>query len=230
MVENLKQQVLQANKMLRSEKLAVLTWGNVSGRDEETGLVVIKASGVDYDDMTTGHMVVVDLDGRRVEGGCRPSTDLETHLELYRNFEYARGIVHTHSNYATIWAQKGKHIPCYGTTHADYFKGDIPCTRKMTDDEVNSDYELNTGKVIVETFQHLDPAMMRAVLVRCHGPFVWGCSAMDALHNAVVLENVARMAYMMGTNGDVAEPIINGALMEKHYNRKFGEDAYYGQD
>ena len=229
MLEKLKEEVLLANKKLQTDNLVVLTWGNVSGRDPETGLVVIKASGVEYKDMTAEDLVVIDPDGKLVEGTCNPSTDLDTHLVLYRNFKNIHGIVHTHSHYATIWAQMGKGIPCYGTTHADYFPGTIPVTRLMTADEINEDYEKNTGDVIIETFQDLDPEVMRAVLVCCHGPFVWGTSALNAIHNAIVLENVAMMALstqqMLGTK----EPLVTKELLTKHYGRKFGDDAYYGQ-
>ena len=229
MLEQLKEEVLKANKLLSSEHLAILTWGNVSGFDPEKGLVVIKGSGVEYNIMESQHLTVLDLGGNVVEGECNPSTDLDTHLEIYRNFKNVRGIVHTHSTYATVWAQKGRAIPCYGTTHADYFKGDIPCTRKITKEEIGRDYEKNTGKVIVETFCGLDPDVMRAVLVRCHGPFVWGNSALDALHNAVVLENVAKMAFLTDGRVPGQEPLVDDELLKKHYNRKFGADAYYGQ-
>ncbi len=229
MLEKLKEEVLRANKMLQTERLAILTWGNVSARDEETGYIVIKGSGVEYADMTAEHLVTVKPDGTVVEGACRPSTDLATHLVLYRNFPCAKGVVHTHSPYATVWAQAGQSIPCYGTTHADYFKGDIPCTRAMTPEEINGDYEQNTGEVIVEAFKGIDPASMRAVLVQCHGPFAWGDSAEDAVHNGIVLENVAMMALRTKVNLGGGQPLISDDLMKKHYNRKFGPGAYYGQ-
>lgn len=230
MLDELKRQVLEANRGLQRESLAILTWGNASGYDPESGLVVIKGSGVEYDRMRVEDLAVYDLDGNTVDGSTvTPSTDLPTHLEIYRNFPAARGVIHTHSRYATVWAQRGTDIPCYGTTHADYFPGPIPVTRALGPDEVDGDYELTTGKAIVERFAELDPATMRAVLVRYHGPFVWGSSPLDALHNATVLEYVAQQAFntVMLTEG--ADPTIDGDLVRKHYNRKFGEGAYYGQ-
>ena len=229
MLEQLKEEVLIANKALKAERLAILTWGNVSAYDDASGLVVIKASGVEYDDMTTADLVVTDLNGNKVEGSLNPSTDLMTHLEIYKHFKNAKGVVHTHSPYATMWAQAGLSIPCYGTTHADYFKGDVPCTRPMTPEEIREDYELNTGKLIVETFELLDPFEKRAVLVNSHGPFVWGSSAANAIENSVVLENIAMMA--IETKGLLSGkgPLISEALINKHYNRKYGKNAYYGQ-
>lgn len=229
MLEELKQEVLNANKLLQTEKLVVLTWGNVSGRDPETGLIVIKASGVEYQNMTMDDLVVVDSQGNIVEGKLHPSTDLPTHLVLYNHFKNIHGIVHTHSTYAAIWAQMGNDIPCYGTTHADYFPGPIPVTREMTEKEIQGEYEKNTGKVIIETFQKINPDTMRAVLVRNHGPFIWGNSATDAIHNAVVLENVSKMDLFtrIAGNRDVTE--VSAALLKKHFDRKFGTDAYYGQ-
>ncbi|MGB4135868.1 MAG: L-ribulose-5-phosphate 4-epimerase AraD [Microbacterium sp.] len=230
MLEELKTQVLDANRGLRRESLAILTWGNASGYDPESGLVVIKGSGVEYEQMRVEDLAVYDLDGNTVEGSTvTPSTDLPTHLEIYRNFPDARGIIHTHSPYATVWAQRGTDIPCYGTTHADYFPGPIPVTRALRADEVDGEYELTTGKAIVERFADLDPGAMRAVLVRYHGPFVWGSSPLDALHNATVLEYVAQQAFNTVVLTEGADPTIDGDLVRKHYNRKFGEDAYYGQ-
>lgn len=228
-LDALKREVLAANVGVSTSGLAVLTWGNASGLDPETGYVVIKGSGVEYDSMTVDDLAVVDLDGRPVEGTAKPSTDLPVHLELYRNFPGIRGVVHTHSPYATVWAQLGSDIPCYGTTHADYFPGPVPCTRLMGAEELGDDYEQKTGQVIVEAFRDRDPQVMRAALVRFHGPFVWGNSPLDALHNAVVLEYVAAQAYRTAALGEGAEPQIGHDLMERHYERKFGKDAYYGQ-
>lgn len=229
MLEDLKREVLAANRKLADAGLIILTWGNVSGYDPESGLLAIKASGIEYGDMREEHMVVCDLEGKVVEGAYRPSTDLATHARLYRAFPSIRGIVHTHSKFAALWAQTGEDIPCYGTTHADYFAGGIPCTRRMTDAEVAGDYEKSTGDVIVERFASLSPDTMRAVLVRCHGPFVWGDSPTDALHNACVLEAVAELAYMSRQMLRETPPLVDAALLKKHYDRKFGEDAYYGQ-
>ncbi|GAA2238491.1 L-ribulose-5-phosphate 4-epimerase AraD [Herbiconiux moechotypicola] len=229
MLEELKKQVVEANRGLKDAALAILTWGNASGFDPESGLVVIKGSGVAYEDMGVDDLAVVDLDGNAVEGAATPSTDLATHLTLYRNFPSARGVIHTHSLYATAWAQLGRDIPCYGTTHADYFPGPIPCTRTLGSDEVSGDYELATGDAIVQRFADLDPAKMRAVLVRYHGPFVWGSSPADALHNAMVLEYVSQQAFNTSVLSGGADPTIDRDLMHKHYERKFGKDAYYGQ-
>lgn len=230
MLETLKKEVLEANKKLQTENLVVLTWGNVSGRDPDTGLIVIKASGVEYSEMTMDDLVVVDPEGKVIEGALNPSTDLPTHLVLYRHFQNIHGIVHTHSTYAAVWAQLGDGIPCYGTTHADYFPGAVPITREMTKDEIESAYEKNTGEVIVETFRDLNPETMRAVLVRNHGPFVWGDSASDALHNAIVLENVSKMDLFTRIAGDERSKEVSSVLLKKHYDRKFGDDAYYGQE
>lgn len=228
MLENLKKDVLFANKELQAKELVIYTWGNVSGIDSEKGLVVIKPSGVAYDDLTAADMVVLDLDGNVVEGNLRPSSDTATHLELYRQFEEIGGVVHTHSLWATIWAQAGRGIPCRGTTHADYFYGEIPCTRPLNKQEVATDYELNTGKVIVERFSGLDYRQVPAVLVAEHGPFVWGKEAQEAVHNSVVLEQLAQMAYFTGVLSGSQQP-ISQQVLDKHYLRKHGPGAYYGQ-
>lgn len=228
MLENLKEKVLKANLDLPEHNLVIFTWGNVSGIDRETGLVVIKPSGVPYNKLKASDMVVVDLDGNIVEGDLNPSSDTPTHLVLYRHFKNIGGIVHTHSPWATSWAQAGKSIPALGTTHADYFYGDIPCTRKMTKAEIEGDYETETGNVIVETFQNIEPDHMPGVLVNNHGPFTWGKDPDDAVHNAVVLENIAMMAF----NAFVINPGVDRmdqVLLDKHYLRKHGANAYYGQ-
>ena len=228
MLDELKRQVLDANLQLPRYRLVTFTWGNVSGIDRERGLVVIKPSGVAYDQMTTDDLVVVDLEGRVVEGKRKPSSDTLTHLVLYSSFPSISGIVHTHSPWATIWAQAGRGIPALGTTHADYFYGEIPCTRPMTNEEIQGAYELETGKVITETFRFLDPLQVPGVLVHGHGPFAWGKDPANAVHNAVVLEEVAKMAartYMLNPN---AQP-ISQSLLDRHYLRKHGVNAYYGQ-
>ena len=227
MLEELKEKVLIANLELVEQQLVVFTWGNVSERDPETGYVVIKPSGVPYDHMEASDMVVLDLDGKQVEGKLNPSSDAPTHLELYRNFSGIGGVVHTHSEWATSWAQAGRAIPAYGTTHADYFFGEVPCTRELTSEEVEKDYEANTGRLIVETFRELDYRSMPGVLVKNHGPFTWGKDALEAVHNAVVLEEVAKMAFRTEVLGH-REP-VNQFLLDKHYKRKHGKDAYYGQ-
>jgi L-ribulose-5-phosphate 4-epimerase len=227
-LEKLKRDVLRANQELQRQELIIYTWGNVSGIDREQNLVVIKPSGVAYDDLTPSDMVVLDLDGNIVEGNLRPSSDTPTHLELYRRFEKIGGVVHTHSMWATVWAQACQEIPCRGTTHADYFYGTIPCTRLLTPEEVKSDYELNTGRVIVERFQDLDDQAMPAVLVAEHGPFTWGKDPHEAVHNSVVLEQVAYMALMTRQLAGHDRP-ISGHVLDKHYLRKHGPDAYYGQ-
>lgn len=233
MLENLKNEVLAANLELFAMKLALFTWGNASAIDRERGLVVIKPSGVPYETMKAEDMVVVALDGSRVEGSLRPSSDLPTHLELYKAFPSVMGVVHTHSTYATAWAQAGLDLQAEGTTHADHFFGAIPCTRLMTKAEIAGNYEFETGRVIVETFRvrNIEPSQVPAVLVRSHGPFTWGTSAEDAVHNAAVLEEVARMnllarAAMLGSQ--VIAP-MQQVLLEKHFLRKHGENAYYGQ-
>lgn len=231
MLTQLKQRVLEANLDLPRHKLVTFTWGNVSAVDRERGLVVIKPSGVEYEHMTAEDMVVVDLaSGRTVEGAKKPSSDTATHLALYREFADIGGIVHTHSRHATIWAQAGLDIPAWGTTHADYFYGAIPCTRLMTQDEIEHDYELETGNVIIETFRRRDinPNAIPAVLVNAHGPFAWGKDAHNAVHNAVVLEEIA----YMGIFSRQLTPGIHSMqreLLDKHYLRKHGQNAYYGQ-
>lgn len=227
MLEELKVQVCQANLDLVKHQLVVFTWGNVSGIDRKNGLIVIKPSGVSYDGMKPEDMVVLDLDGKQVEGKYKPSSDTPTHLVLYRNFKNIGGIVHTHSEWATSWAQAGKPIPAIGTTHADYFFGEIPCTRKMTDDEIKGAYELETGNVIVERFKELNPDFMPGVLVNNHAPFSWGTDPHDAVHNAVVLEEVAKMtfrSFLLNPTTEMAQ-----TLLDKHFLRKHGKDAYYGQ-
>jgi L-ribulose-5-phosphate 4-epimerase len=228
MLEQLKEAVYRANMDLVAHGLVIFTWGNVSGIDRERGLVVIKPSGVDYATMKPSDMVVVDLaTGKVVDGELRPSSDTPTHLELYRAFPEIQGVVHTHSTYATAWAQAGKDIPNIGTTHADYFHDAIPCTADMTAEEVCGDYELQTGKVIVKRFEGLQPMHTPGVLVKNHGPFSWGKSPADAVHNAVVMEQVAKMAFI----AFVVNPqlTMNPLLVEKHFNRKHGPNAYYGQ-
>lgn len=228
MLKELKDLVYRANMLLPKYGLVTFTWGNVSAIDRESGLVVIKPSGVEYDVMRPEDMVVLDLDGNRVEGTLKPSSDAPTHLEFYRSFPNIGGVVHTHSRWATSWAQAGKGIPALGTTHGDYFYGEIPCTRAMTPEEIQTSYELETGKVVVETFRELDPDQIPAVLVKSHGPFTWGKDAMDAVHNAVVLEELAMMAFnaTMLTPG---LPPMQQELLDKHFLRKHGAGAYYGQ-
>ncbi len=228
MLEQLKAQVLQANLLLPKYGLITFTWGNVSGIDREKGLVVIKPSGVAYDGMTAQDMVVVDLDGKVVEGKWKPSSDTPTHVELYKAFPECGGVVHTHSRWATTFAQAGMGVMPMGTTQADYFYGTIPCTRPMTPEEIQGAYELETGKVIAETFSELDPAAIPAVLVHSHGPFAWGKDAMEAVHNAVVLEEVAFMDWHAMMLNPEKGP-MQQELMDKHYLRKHGKNAYYGQ-
>lgn len=228
MLENLKEEVFKANMLLPKYNLVTFTWGNVSGIDREKGLVVIKPSGVEYEKMTKEDMVVVDLEGNVVEGNLRPSSDTATHIELYKNFKDIKGVVHTHSTYATIWAQAGINLPALGTTHADYFYGDIPCTRKMTKEEIESNYEKETGKVIVERFSNINPNDMKAVLVNCHGPFTWGESPLKAVENSVVLEEVAKMALNSKLINNTLES-MDQSLLDKHFLRKHGKNAYYGQ-
>jgi L-ribulose-5-phosphate 4-epimerase len=228
MLEELKQAVFQANLELVKHGLVIFTWGNVSGIDREKGLVVIKPSGVSYDDMQPEDMVIVDLDGKIVEGKLKPSSDTATHLELYKAFPEIGGVVHTHSTYATAWAQAGKDIPNIGTTHADYFSAAIPCTRDMTEQEVNGEYERETGKIIIERFQLLNPVHIPGVLVKNHGPFSWGKDAREAVHNAVVMEQVAKMASIAYTVNP--QLTMNDELIKKHFERKHGANAYYGQN
>ena len=228
MLEELRKQVYEANMELPRRNLVTYTWGNVSGIDREKGLVVIKPSGVSYDGMTAEDMVVVDLQGKVVEGKWKPSSDTPTHLALYRAFPEMGGIVHTHSRWATSFAQAGMPIPAMGTTQGDYFYGDIPCTRKMTPEEIAGEYELETGNVIIETFKDIDPMTIPAVLVHSHGPFTWGTDAMNAVHNAVVLEEVAFMDYhALSMNPGAGR--MQQELLDKHYLRKHGANAYYGQ-
>jgi len=263
MIDILKQQVLEANLMLPKYNLITFTWGNVSGIDRERGLVVIKPSGVEYDGMTADQMVTVELEtGKTVDSNLSPSSDTATHLALYKAFPNIGGIVHTHSQWATIFSQAGMSIPALGTTHADYFYGEIPCTRKMTAEEIGGEYELETGKVIIERFKNLDPDTIPAILTHSHGPFTWGKTSAEAVHNAVVLEEVAFMAWhdiILATQVSYSElksicssqerepqkmtkmPCENGILinpniepmqqelLDKHYLRKHGKNAYYGQ-
>lgn len=229
MLEQLKTQVCEANLELVKEGLVILTWGNVSGIDRAKGLVVIKPSGLAYDKMKPSHMVVVSVEtGKVVEGRLKPSSDTPTHLVLYRAFKEIGGIVHTHSLFATSWAQACRDVPALGTTHADYFYGPVPCTRLLTGREIQEDYEANTGQVIVETFASRDPMACPAVLVASHGPFTWGGSPRHAVHNAVVLENVVHMASNTARVFPSAKP-MQRVLMDKHFFRKHGPEAYYGQ-
>lgn len=231
MLEELKKRVYEANMLLTKYGLVTFTWGNVSEIDRESGLFVIKPSGVDYEKLTPEDMVVMDLNGNKVEGNYRPSSDTPTHLELYKAFPEIGGIVHTHSSYATSWAQAGRSIPCYGTTHADYIYGEVPCLRCLTKEEIDEAYEENTGHLIVNEFRRMgkDVTAVPAVLCKNHGPFAWGKDAQEAVHNAVVLEEVAKMAY----RAECIEPRIQPApqeLQDKHYFRKHGANAYYGQN
>lgn len=228
MLDELKRKVLKANLMLPEYHLVTFTWGNASGIDPESRLVVIKPSGIPYPEMSESDLVVVDLDGQIVEGKWKPSSDLATHLELYKAFPEIGGIVHTHSRWATIFAQAGKSIDPMGTTHADYFYGSVPCTREMTEEEIQNEYERSTGQVIIETIHAQDPMSIPGVLVNGHGPFTWGKDAAEAAHNAVVLEEVAFMNWhtLMIKNEESSFP---KALLDKHYLRKHGKDAYYGQ-
>ena len=228
MLEALKSHVLEANLELVHRGLVLYTFGNASGIDREMGLVVIKPSGVPYESMTADHMVVSDLEGRIVEGALKPSSDLDTHLELYRAFAGIGGVVHTHSEFATAWAQAGREIPAYGTTHADYFYGAVPVTDELSAEEIGGDYVLNTGKAILRRFRHLDPEAVPGVLVAGHAPFTWGKDAMHAAYHAVVLEAVARMAFYTATLNPACQG-VSQALLDRHYFRKHGAKATYGQ-
>jgi L-ribulose-5-phosphate 4-epimerase len=227
MLDRLKVKVFKANISLVKQGLVIHTWGNASGRDRTTGFIVIKPSGISYGSMTPDDMVVLDLDGRVVEGKYKPSTDAPTHLLLYKEWDSVGGIVHSHSTYATSWAQAGKNIPPLGTTHADHFYGEVPCTRKLDEDEINNEYELNTGKVIIERLGSADPLAVPSALVNCHGPFSWGLDAEEAVHNAVALEEIARIAFYTVVLGN-SKPVDN-YLLQKHHERKHGKNAYYGQ-
>lgn len=231
MLENLKKKVLKANLELVENGLVLFTWGNVSERDEESGLIVIKPSGVSYADMTAEDMVVIDINGNVVEGTLRPSSDTPTHLEIYKEYPNVFGVTHTHSTFATSWAQSGRDIPFYGTTHADYFYGDIPCARALTKEEVDGEYEKNTGLVILERFKNdgLNPLEIPGVLVMSHGVFAFGKNAAESVHNATVIEEVAKMAFIT----ESVNPQVKRAekyMLDKHYLRKHGKNAYYGQD
>ncbi|WNC13255.1 L-ribulose-5-phosphate 4-epimerase [Brevibacillus brevis] len=228
MLERLKQEVLEANLNLPKYRMVTFTWGNVSGIDREKGLMVIKPSGVPYEELTIDDLVVVDFEGKRIEGKWKPSSDTPTHLLLYQAFPEIGGIVHTHSPWATAWAQAGRGIPALGTTHADYFYGEVPCTRRMTAEEIHGEYEQNTGQVIVEALRGLDPLNIPGVLVHSHAPFTWGRNADEAFHHAVVLEEVAKIA----SRTYALQPDAGGmdqALLDRHFRRKHGADAYYGQ-
>ena len=228
MLEALKMQVYKANMELPRRGLITYTWGNVSGIDRATNYVVIKPSGVDYELLKPDDMVIIDLEGNKIEGRYKPSSDTPTHLELYKAFPEIGGVVHTHSPWATSWAQAGRSIPCYGTTHADYFYGSIPCARSLTQNEIENDYEKNTGLVIIETFKGLNASFVPGVLCINHGPFTWGKDAMEAVHNAVVLEEVAKMAFQTEQINAHVKPAPE-AIKEKHFMRKHGKNAYYGQ-
>lgn len=229
MLKELKEFVWKANLDLPKYGLVTFTWGNVSGIDREKGLMVIKPSGVPYEELKVEDMVVLDLEGRPVEGKLRPSSDTPTHLVLYKAFQDIGGLVHTHSPWATSWAQAGRGIPAMGTTHADYFYGEIPCTRLLTKEEVGGEYERKTGEVIVETFKDMNPVYVPGVLAQDHGPFSWGRDAFEAVHNAVVMEEVAKMAFhTLALSGGMTEP-VSKFLLDRHFLRKHGENAYYGQ-
>jgi len=227
-LKELREQVLEANLELVRGKLVVFTFGNASGFDRASGLAVIKPSGVPYEELRAEDLVVADLEGKIVEGTLRPSSDLPTHLALYRAFEGVNGVVHTHSRHATAWAQANREIPCFGTTHADYLYGSIPVTRRMTPDEIRSDYEWNTGEVIIERFRDLDPIAVPAVLVAGHAPFCWGPSPAEAAHNAAIVEEIAHMAFLTLTIS-AETTAISQELHDKHFLRKHGPSAYYGQ-
>lgn len=228
MLEELKQKVYEANMALPKYNLVTFTWGNVSAIDREKGLFVIKPSGVDYDKLLPSDMVVMDLNGNKIDGGYNPSSDTPTHMELYKAYPEIGGIVHTHSPWATSWAQAGRGIPCYGTTHADYFYGEIPCARSLTPEEINSAYEKYTGLVIIETVSAKNVMSVPGILCNNHGPFTWGTDAANAVHNAVVLEEIAKMSYRTETLNPAIKPAPQ-VLQDKHYLRKHGAGAYYGQ-
>lgn len=228
MLDELKIEVLKANLELPARGLVTYTWGNVSGVDRKLCLFVIKPSGVPYDELKPEHLVVLDFEGKKVEGDLNPSSDMPTHLVLYKSFPEIGGIVHTHSRWATVWSQAGRSIPALGTTHADYFYGDIPCTRKLKMQEIESEYEKHTGDVIAEEFYGVNPMFMPAVLVNNHGPFSWGKTPAEAVHNSVVLEELAMMAYYSFSLSPDLKP-IDKALLDKHFLRKHGKGAYYGQ-
>jgi L-ribulose-5-phosphate 4-epimerase len=227
MLDDLKEKVFRANIDLVKNGLVIHTWGNASGRDSKTGFIVIKPSGISYSSMKPSDMTVLDTEGKIIEGSFQPSTDAPTHLLLYKNYDSIGGVVHTHSTFATSWAQAGKDIPPLGTTHADHFYGEVPCTRKLNEEEIREDYELNTGKVIIERLGEVDPLAVPSVLVSGHGPFSWGKNAGEAVYNAIALEEVARMALftiLLGNENPIAQ-----VLLDKHFLRKHGKDAYYGQ-
>lgn len=230
MLEQLKQQVYEANMELPRRGLVTYTWGNVSGIDRQSGLFVIKPSGVEYDELRPEDLVVLDLNGNKVEGKLNPSSDTKTHIELYKAFPELGGIVHTHSTHAVAWAQAGRDIPCFGTTHADYFYGPVPCARALTQEEIDEDYEKNTGKVIIESFQgrNIQPLHVPGVICSSHGPFTWGKDAAQAVYHAVVLEEVAKMALLTLQIDPNAAPAPQ-RIQDKHFLRKHGPNAYYGQ-
>ncbi len=227
MHELLKEKVLEANLDLDRKNLVVFTWGNASAKDPESGHIVIKPSGIPYEGMKANQMVVLDADGKQIEGDLHPSSDAPTHVILYRHFKTIGGVVHTHSEWATSWAQAGRNLPPYGTTHADYFYGEIPCSRSLTKEEVEGEYEANTGKVIVDTLKDLNYKSMPGVLFHGHGPFTWGNDVNEAVHHAVVIEEIAKMAFRNEVLGNRTP--IDQSLLDKHFMRKHGKDAYYGQ-
>lgn len=227
-MQQLKQRVFEANLVLPRHGLVTFTWGNVSGIDRERQCIAIKPSGMAYEEMSADDIVVVDMNGKVIEGEYRPSSDTATHLALYKKYAEIGGVVHTHSTHATAWAQAGLNIPAFGTTHADYFLGDIPCSRPLTSDEVQGEYELNTGNVIIETLGNINPLHTPGIVVYQHGPFAWGKSVEDAVHNAVVMEEVARMAWISRGINPLLKTLDND-LMNKHFQRKHGVNAYYGQ-
>ena len=229
--DDLKKRVLDANLRLKKENLVILTWGNVSEFDRKCGVIAIKPSGVDYSELSRDDIVIVDINGNVIEGKLRPSSDLPTHLEIYKNFPTICGITHTHSTYAVAFAQAGRGIPCYGTTHADYFYGDIPCARPLTKEEIEGEYEKNTGLVIIETLKkrNINPMDIPGIIIASHGPFAWGKDAKEAVHNAVVMEELAKMAYRtIQITPEIKS--VEQYLLNKHYFRKHGANAYYGQN